>query len=152
MKNKIFFIVLLQSILASCQTSFNKDVWLSNTDMLDTDNPRIRMMDDLIGNYLHKGLNKSEVIELLGKPSFDSIGIYMPRNVRIPDSLRNYENYDDKSQKEKEVLLSQVNKWYKENYKKAPIMYYPIGWSAMDPAFLYIRLDDKDNVVDYWMK
>lgn len=57
-----------------------------------------------------------------------------------------------KSKNEKNKYIDLLNKWYLKNYKKAPFLIYPVGWSIIDPIFLEIRLNDNDEIVDFLVK
>jgi len=50
---------------------FDKQVWLKFEKVYDMDNPRGQMVSDLIDNFLKKGMNKQEVVKILGKPDFE---------------------------------------------------------------------------------
>ena len=132
---------------------FDQKVWLENnsTEFTDTKNPRIYMVDDVMKNHLKIGMKKEDVIKVLGKPTSDTIGAYLPKNIKLPDSLSLiYKNNLSKEQKEEYLRLS--NDWYKKNYKSATILTYYVGWSTMDPFFLKIRLSKEKKVVDFWTK
>jgi hypothetical protein len=153
MKKYLFFTLLLStiSLVSSCQTNFDKEVWLKNNDFLDTKNPRANMVNDLMHNFLKTGMKKEEVLKLLGEPYSDTIGAFLPKGVKLPDSLlvQNTSNMSKEKIKEYRELS---NKWYKKNYQSAPMLTYPIGWSMIDPIFLEIQLNDKNEVVDFWTK
>lgn len=45
---------------------FNQQIWKAMRGSLATENPRRKMVDDLKANYLKTGIDKSEVLALLG--------------------------------------------------------------------------------------
>lgn len=47
---------------------FDKDVWLKHNHDNDPNNPRAEMTYDLTKNHLKIGMDKKEVLSLLGKP------------------------------------------------------------------------------------
>jgi hypothetical protein len=47
---------------------FDRAVWLSASSSMDSHNPRGPMAHDLMHNFLHKGMSKTEVRKLLGPP------------------------------------------------------------------------------------
>ncbi len=47
---------------------FESLVWKEQFGSYKADNPRGEMYDDLIENYLHQGLPKNQVIDMLGEP------------------------------------------------------------------------------------
>jgi len=146
----ISLIVLIFS--SSCQNrKFDQKVWFENNsnDYADTKNPRIYMVDDIIKNHLKIGMKKEDVIKILGKPTIDTIGVYLPKNIKFPDSLSIIDKVD-LSKEKKEQYLHLINEWYKKNYKSAPMLTYYVGWSTMDPVFLEIRLDDENKIIDFW--
>ena len=60
--------------LNRCQNSynnrnFNREIWLSHHDVLESFNPRGLMVQDLLNRHLKTGMKKSDVISVLGKPS-----------------------------------------------------------------------------------
>lgn len=130
---------------------FDKSIWIGHNDLLVRKNPRLKMIDDLMDNHLKVGMDKKEVIELLGKPYRDTISLVLPKGSKLPDSLAI--NYDIKqSRNEREKSMNKINAWYKENYESAPLIAYPIGWSLIDPIFLKIKLNDKEVVLDFWVE
>lgn len=49
-----------------CDETFNSKLWIEHRSRQGY--PRLEMIDDLANNYLKKGMKKSEVIKILGKP------------------------------------------------------------------------------------
>lgn len=151
MKNLMFLLISLSIFLVSCQSKFNKTLWIDNDNIFNKSNPRISMTDDLMNNYLKKGMHKNDVLELLGLPYKDSLSFILPKNKKIPDSLTI--NYSKKPSDEfKEKTIEQLNKWLSSNHVLVPLLKYPVGWSMVDPIFLEIQLNNKNEVVDFWVK
>lgn len=133
--------------ISSCQSNFDQKKWLENNDLSNTKNPRANMTKDLMNNYLKVGMKKEEIIELLGDPSSDTLSVYLPKNLHLPDSLNLL-----KSKEDPQKALDLVNIWFKNNSKEAHLMYYPVGWSMIDPRFLVIRLDNDKLIADFWIE
>ncbi|MEM9680133.1 MAG: hypothetical protein AAF901_07390 [Bacteroidota bacterium] len=108
------------------------------------------MIDDIKDNHLKRGMKKREIIKLLGKPYSDTISVFLPKSIKFPDSLK-IDYHKDISNEEIDSKLEKSNAWYKENYVSAPIISYSLGWSLVDLITLQIRLNEKDEVVDYWI-
>ena len=146
-KKSLPVILFILTWFSSCQSSFDQKIWLNNDNIEDTNNPRASMVKDLMDNYLINGMKKEEIISLLGKPSSDTLGVYIPKGLKLPDSLDLL-----KSKVESQKALELVNEWFKKNNKEAHLLYYSIGWSIIDPIWLIIKLD-KDNLMDdYWIE
>ncbi len=148
MKYNIIIIFLIFSSITSCQTKFDKKIWKENSDFMDVKNPRAYMVKDLMKNHINIGMKKNKVIELLGKPYSDTIELYIPKGIKPPDSLR-MNIILKKKVDEREKYISYINNWYRDNYKSAPILKYPVGWSLSDPKFLVIRLNNEKRLVNF---
>lgn len=142
---------MCNSLFVSCQSNFDKTEWKKHNKIESFENSRYLMIEDLVSNYLKTGLNKKEVINLLGIPYKDTVSFYLPKNIKLPDSLKidydNIKNINDNKKKINEISL-----WYKKKQLKAPMLIYPLGWKTMDPIFLYIRLSKEGIVIDFWVK
>ncbi len=55
-----------------CSSKFDKELWLKNQNS-NPDNPRFDMMDDLERNYIKKGMDRFEIVKLLGTPAYDTV-------------------------------------------------------------------------------
>lgn len=151
MKNIFFILFLFQFFLSSCQTDFVSSEWIEHNTVEEIKNPRQKMINDLMNNHLNKGMKRNELIKILGKPLSDSIMNYLPKNIKLPDSLKI--NYDiEKTEEERNKQIEKITLWYKNNYLQAQILMYPIGWSAMDPVFLKIRLSNEGFIEDFWIE
>ncbi len=146
----VVMLIIMMSSFSSCQSNFDQKIWLENNDFSDTKNPRANMVKDLMHNYLKIGMKKEEVIKLLGKPSSDTLGVYIPRGVQLPDSLDLVKSIG-KSKEEQQKALDLLNEWFKNNYKAAHLLDYPIGWAMIDPVSLVVKLDDDNLIDDFWI-
>lgn len=107
-----------------------------HTDFNELDNPRGAMIDDLYDNHLKKGLSKTEVVELLGKP--------------YQEILR--------KNREQSVFTSAHGQGASNQVSAMPVsldtvLLYPIGWYSgfrIDPDFLAIKLNGSGMVDSYW--
>jgi len=151
MKNiKLILLLLFQISFVSCQNNFDREVWINNNNY-HKNNPRIKMVNDLMNNHLKRGMNKFQIFELLGKPESEYIGVYLPDGKKIPDSLSLIKTIGENNVLQNE-MLNNVNQWYKDNYLSSPMISYPLGWNLIDPSKLIVRLDDNDNVVDFYIR
>lgn len=150
MKNIITALLFLNVFLTSCQTNFNKTNWIKQGNELNNKNSRIKMIDDLFENHLKQGIEKKEIIQLLGNPLSDTISVYLPKNISTPDSL-SFKTINLLPIEKKKVRLKELSQFYQKKYKKAPVLTYFIGYSFISPNFLFIKL--KDNKMDScWIK
>ena len=139
---------------------FDRDVWLSNSDMNDTKNPRSQMTRDLLDNYLKPGLHRDSILTLLGEPYLDQIENRLPKGLEIPDSLSlrdsvNYESLVDSQSLKKENQdkeLKKFNEWYLRNSQQDTLMLYPVGWSTIDPNFLVIKFRPDNTAYEFWIE
>jgi len=69
MRQYVFCIFLVTA--SACSSKFDKDVWLKNQNS-KSDNPRFDMVDDLVKNYLERGMERKEIVQLLGLPTYDT--------------------------------------------------------------------------------
>ncbi|UKT63403.1 hypothetical protein [Pedobacter mucosus] len=147
-----FILLILIYSLASCINSplFDQEVWINNPKG-DQYSPRARMVDDIMKNYLKPGMSKKEVIKLLGNPYYDGIEKRLPKNVIMPDSLK-YSNDDSLDPKIADKKMNYLNKFYALYAEPVKILWYPVGWSTIDPNFLVIKLSRNDLVEDYWVE
>ena len=145
-------ICLCFSSVTSCNSirykKFNKEIWLKNSSESDLNNPRSYMTNDLIENYLKIGMEKTEIIDLLGPPKFNGISHRIRKGVIFPDSLSTLHSIG-KSKAERQLALDKFNAWLKENREPDTIMDYPIGWSTIDPVSLIIRLNDQNVAYEF---
>lgn len=155
MKPTLILILWFLSSTISCQSQkiFNKEEWQKDKNSLLTtnDNQRLKMVQDILDNQLIREMTKRDVIDLLGKPNIDTLMVYLPKNLKFPDSLRR--DYSKMITDEQENYYREnSNKWYKDNYKEAPFISYVLGWNLVSPVFLEIKLNKNNNVVDFWIK
>jgi hypothetical protein len=164
MKLNIWTLVVI-IILHGCSNSydsdkFNRDVWLSNSDMTDVRNPRANMTEDLLENYLRPGIHRDSIQSLLGEPYLEQIEYRLPKGLDIPDSLSlmdsvNLESLLDSVDFKKENQdeeLNKFNKWYRTNSQPDTLMLYPVGWSTIDPNFLVIKFSPDSIAYEFWIE
>jgi hypothetical protein len=67
----VSLISLFLVLLTACGTSnrFNAEAWQRSDGSDHKDMTRCQMVDDLMANYLHTGLSRDAVFELIGEPS-----------------------------------------------------------------------------------
>ena len=64
---QISFCVLFGILVFSCNTKFDRVKWRESADVQQYPN-RDNMLEDLTKNYKLKGMNRGELIELIGEP------------------------------------------------------------------------------------
>jgi hypothetical protein len=85
MKTKKLYIILTLTVVAiiilpllnkakvlfapTSVSAFNRHAWLNAQSLTNRDNPRIYMVDDLLNHHIKAGIDKSEIIKLLGSPN-----------------------------------------------------------------------------------
>lgn len=143
-------------VLHSCSMfydsdKFDRDVWLSNSDMDDTRNPRSKMTRDLLDNYLKPGIHRDSILTLLGEPYLEKIENRLPKGLDVPDSLSlvDSENFKKENQ---EKALNNFNQWYRDNGQPDTLMLYPVGWSTIDPNFLVIKFRPDSIAYEFWIE
>jgi hypothetical protein len=148
-----FLFILLACILAACNHSsqFDKEVWVDNSAMEDTSNPRAWMVQDLMKNHLKSGMSRKAVLDLLGKPYQEGIECRLPKNTVLPDSI-SFENDKNLKPENSRKTIDAINNFYRLFAKPVMIIRYPVGWSTIDPSFLIIKLDSNRQVEEYWVE
>lgn len=69
------------------------------------------------------------------------------KNTHLPDSISS-ENFKPE---DADKAMVTIIKFYKLYGKPVMILRYPVGWSTMDPNFLVIQLNSKQQVEEYWV-
>jgi len=143
----IILVVGFALTLGGCSNDYNsntfdKEVWLSNSDISDQDNPRSRMTMDLIKNYLRPGMQRDSIILLLGQPYMEKVDYRLPKGLNVPDSVSNIDS----------IGMEKFNEWHGKFSQPDTIMRYPVGWSTIDPNFLIIKLGRDNTVADFWVE
>lgn len=143
-------------VLYSCSffydsDKFDRDVWLSNSDMNDTRNPRSQMTRDLLDNYLKPGIHRDSILTLLGEPYLEQIENRLPKGLDVPDSLSLVDSGNFKKENQ-EKALDNFNQWYKDNGQPDTLMLYPVGWSTIDPNFLVIKFRPDSIAYEFWIE
>lgn len=130
---------------------FERDVWLSNSDMTDTGNPRAQMTKDLLENYLRPGIHRDSILTLLGEPYLEQVENRLPKGLDVPDSLSlvDSENFE---KGDKDKTLDNFNQWFKENSHPDTLMLYPVGWSMIDLNFLVIKFGPDSIANEFWIE
>ncbi|WAC01882.1 hypothetical protein N7U66_18795 [Lacinutrix neustonica] len=149
----LFFSILFTLLCNSCQAQrdFNKELWSENSELIKEGNTRLEMVNDLMQNYLKIGMDKKQVINLLGEPNSDTIGVILPKGKSLPDSLKI--NYNIKQADSARLKITQkINEWYNKNYQPAKLMSYNLGWTLVDPIFLKIHINEENKVIGFWTK
>lgn len=143
-------------VLHSCSMfydsdKFDRDVWLSNSDMGDMGNPRAEMMRDLLDNYLKPGIHRDSILTLLGEPYQEQVAYRLPKGLHTPDSLSlvDPENFKEENQ---EKALDNYNQWYAAHAQPDTLMLYPVGWSTIDPNFLAIKFRPDSIAYEFWIE
>ena len=149
----IFFIVVVLNSCSMFKNSdkFDREVWLSNSDMTDTGNPRALMTKDLLENYLKPGIHRDSILTLLGEPYLEHVENRLPKGLDVPDSLSlvDSENFEKENQ---DKALDNFNQWYKDNGQPDTLMLYPVGWSTIDPNFLVIKFRPDSIANEFWIE
>jgi len=116
--------------------------------MEDTNNPRARMVQDVIKNQLKPGMSRKEVLDILGKPYQENTELVLPKNTIIPDSISstNPEKYKPENI---DRTVAAANKFYQLHGRSSVVMRYPVGWSTIDPNFLIVVLNNRGLVEQY---
>ncbi|GMQ28847.1 hypothetical protein [Algoriphagus confluentis] len=143
-------------ILFSCSGNFTpekfeKSVWMSNNSETERHNPRSRMTQDLLENYLKPGINRDSILGLLGPPSREKIEIRIPKGIEFPDSLSlsNPENFKPEN---REKAQKNYNEWFLRNGQPDTLMFYPVGWSTIDPNSLVIKFSPDSISYEFWIE
>lgn len=130
---------------------FDKSIWLYHNDITDTRNPRANMAEDLFKNYLRPGMHRDSVLTLLGAPYKETIETRLPRGLEVPDSLSLVDSIN-LSDQNWDKSLSKFNQWHKENGQPDTLMFYPIGWSTIDPRFVVVKFKADSTVGEFWIE
>jgi hypothetical protein len=145
------FVMLLGCSMFSTYEKFDRNVWLRNNEMEDQWNPRDGMTTDLLENYLKSGLHRDSIVQLLGLPYLERIENRTPRGLAAPDSI-SFFGLDTLSVEEKNKLVDESNEWRGLYSQPDTLMYYPIGWSTIDPRFLIIKFNADSVACEFWIE
>lgn len=148
-----FIVILL--LLAGCTPytpiEFDREVWLENNDVNDTRNPRARMTKDLLQNHLKPGLTKDSILKLLGPAYEDKIESRLAEGVKVPDSLHTWK-YVSEPKKVQDAKLKQFNDWMRDHGQPDTLLFYPVGWSTIDPNLLVVKFNDQGIAYKFWVE
>ena len=155
MRLRIWTFVVV-AVLNSCSMFYNsdrfdRDVWLSNSDMTDTDNPRARMAKDLLDSYLKPGIHRDSILTLFGKPYLEQIENRLPKGLDVPDSFSLVDS-ENLKRENRDNALDNFNQWYKDYGQPETLMLYPVGWSTIDPNFLVIKFRPDSIAYEFWIE
>jgi len=130
---------------------FDKSVWLSNNNVSDQYNPRAKMTKDLLENYLRPGISRDSIIALLGQPYKEEIEMRLPKGIEVPDSLSlsSPENFKPEN---RDKAQENFNEWLRKNWQPDTLMFYPVGWSTMDPNSLVIKFRPDSIAYEFWIE
>ncbi|WKZ58817.1 MAG: hypothetical protein QY309_13170 [Cyclobacteriaceae bacterium] len=109
------------------------------------------MTKDLIENYLKPGIHRDSIIILLGRPYLEKIENRLPKGLQVPDSLSLVDSVNFRVEN-RDRALKNFNDWYAAHGQPDTLMFYPVGWSTIDPNFLVIKFRP-DSVADkFWVE
>ena len=94
--------------------------------MEDYHNPRARMTDDLLNNYLKPGITRDSILTLLGEPYSETISSRLPKGLSTPDSIA-LNKYVGEPRELQDKILTEYNAWHKKNGQLNTLMLYPVG-------------------------
>ncbi len=155
MKNKGFCINVILLLALSCTsytpTAFNREIWLENNDVNDTRNPRARMTKDLLLNHLKPGITKDSILKLLGPAYEDKIVSRLAEGVELPDSLHIWK-YSSEPKRVQEEKLKEYNEWMHDHSQPDTLLFYPVGWSTIDPNLLVVKFNDRGIAYKFWVE
>ncbi len=146
----------LVTSLYSCSSNyksnrFEKNSWVSNNDVSDRYNPRASMTKDLMENYLKPGMHRDSIILLLGRPYLETIENRLPKGLVVPDSL-SFTDSENLKEENRDRTVKNFNDWYKTHGQPDTLMFYPVGWSTIDPNFLVIKLRPDSIAYEFWVE
>ncbi|MDO1451285.1 hypothetical protein Q0590_33735 [Rhodocytophaga aerolata] len=152
----LMLMFVLLAMLEGCSTNynndkFNKSVWLSNSDMTNTNNPRAGMTKDLFENYLKPGVHRDSILILLGQPYSEKIENRIPKGIEFPDSLSLTDSVNFRKENQ-ERALKNINDWMKTYGQPDTLMFYPVGWSMIDPNFMVIKFRHDSTAYEFWIE
>lgn len=152
---RLFTTTLLSilGLLGACSysSSFDRDKWISNTDVNDQHNPRAKMIEDVMQHHLKVGMSRTEFLALLGKPYSDGIQQRLPKGTILPDSV-SITSSDNLKPANQDKALVRFNAYYRSHARPDTLMLYPVGWSIIDPNFLTVEFNGKGTVRAYWVE
>jgi len=150
------FIFTIVTTLCSCSSNyksdkFDKDTWLSNNAISDRYNPRANMTLDLMENYLKPGMHRDSIIILLGRPYLEKVEKRLPKGLEVPDSLSLTDSANFKEET-RDIALKNFNDWFSTHGQPDTLMFYPVGWSTIDPKFLVIKFRPDSIAYEFWVE
>lgn len=154
MKKIVPCINVILLLLVSCTrytpTEFDRAIWLEKNDVNDTRNPRARMTKDLLQNQLKPGITKDSILKLLGPAYEDKIVSRLAEGVEVPDSLHIWK-YGSEPKRVQDKKLKEYNDWM-HDHGQPDILFYPVGWSTIDPNFLVVKFNDRGIAYKFWVE
>jgi hypothetical protein len=109
------------------------------------------MTNDLIENYLKPGMHRDSIILLLGRPYLETIENRLSKGVEVPDSI-SFTDSENLKKENRDRTVKNFNDWYKTHSQPDTLMFYPVGWSTIDPNFLVIKLRPDSIAYEFWVE
>jgi hypothetical protein len=119
--------------------------------MTDMNNPRAKMTNDLLKNYLRPGIHRDSILILLGSPYLENVENRLPKGLEVPDSLSLVDSVNFREEN-RDKALKNFNEWYVTHGQPDTLMLYPVGWSTIDPNFLVIKFRPNGIAYEFWVE
>jgi hypothetical protein len=142
------------NISGTIESKFEREKWLSNNDWENLENPRFKMTQDLLDNYLRPGLTRDSILTFLGQPHDEKIIYVAIEGATPPDSLNpdNFNQFDDTEK------INQYANWVKSHRQPDTIILFHVGWrndiklKMQRPNFLVIKMNSDSIADDFWIE
>ena len=109
------------------------------------------MTRDLLENHLKPGIHRDSIILLLGRPYLEKIENRLPKGLQLPDSLSLVDSVNFRKEN-RDKALKNYNDWYTAHGQLDTLMFYPVGWSTIDPNFLVIKFRPDSTAYEFWIE
>jgi hypothetical protein len=149
---KLSPVAVLSFLVLGCShsASFDQEVWLQNSGVEDTRNPRAYMVQDVIKNHLRAGMTRQQVVQKLGVPYKEAATYLLPPTMDLPDSLRGPDSVSLSEEQQKQ-LDARSTQFFRTYGQRVKLLEYPVGWSIIDPRFLTVALTPDGRVLRSWV-